>query len=154
MVRLTCGLILVLLVASPSLGQQALVGTYKRVSYVAEIDGTPTDPIGKTPRGYLIITPTRYTVVYTGDNRKFGTSAAEKVALFDTMASWSGAYRVEGGKIMIAVDVSWVENWNGKDQTRNWSRSGNRLTFANDPQPYGRDPSKTAIIKQVWEKVE
>jgi len=39
MLRLICALILVLLIVSPSLGQQSLVGTYKLVSHVSEVDG-------------------------------------------------------------------------------------------------------------------
>ncbi|HUJ90215.1 MAG TPA: lipocalin-like domain-containing protein [Syntrophorhabdales bacterium] len=154
MVRLIGALMLVLLIVSPSFGQQSLVGTYKFVSYVVDIGGAPIEPMGKTPRGYLVLTPTRAIFFYTGDNRNFGTSVAEKAALFDTVTAWSGPYRVEGAKIIIAVDLSWVENWNGKDQVRKWTLSGNRLTLTSDPQPYGRDPSKTAIITQVWEKIE
>jgi hypothetical protein len=59
MVRLICALILVLLVASPSFGQQSLVGTYKMVSSVLNIDGTLTENMGKAPKGYLVVTPTR-----------------------------------------------------------------------------------------------
>ena len=154
MLRFICALILVLLIASPSLGQQSLVGTYKIVYQVVEVGGTPTEPLGKAPHGYLVLTPTRAIAFYTGDSRKFGTSVADKAALLDTVVGWSGAYRVEGGKIVIAVDASWVENWNGKDQVRNWELSGKRLTFTSDPIPLTRDPSKTAVARTVWEKIE
>jgi hypothetical protein len=154
MLRLICALVLVLLIASPSLGQQSLVGTYKLVSQVQEIAGTPLEPYGKSPHGYLVLTPTFAVMFYTSDNRKFGTSMAEKAALFETVAGWSGAYRVEGSKLVVRVDTSWVENWNGKDQIRNWQLSGNRLTLTSDPMPYPRDPSKQAFVRQVWEKVE
>jgi len=154
MVRLICALILALSVASPSLGQQSLVGTYKIISMDLEVGGTATQPYGKAPRGYLVLTPTRYVSFYTGDNRKFGTSAADKAALFDTLAGLSGTYRVEGDKIITHVDASWTEAWTGKDQVRHWTLSGNRLTLTSDPQPFARDPSKTVIIRSVWEKVE
>jgi hypothetical protein len=154
MLRLICALLLVLLIASPSLGQQSLVGTYKIISQVVEVSGTATEPLGKAPHGYLALTPTRAIAFYTGDNRKFGTSVEDKAALFDTVVGWSGTYRLEGSKIIIAVDASWVENWNGKNQVRNWTLSGNRLTFTSDPMPFARDPSKTSIVRQVWEKVE
>ena len=154
MVRLVFAFVLVLLIVTPSLGQQSLVGTYKMVSSEIEIGGTATQPLGKAPRGYLVLTPTRFVIFCTGDNRKFGTSMADKAALFDTMGGWSGTYRVEGGKMIIAIDASWVENWNGKDQIRNWTLSGNRLTLTTDPQPWARDPSKTAITRHIWEKIE
>ena len=154
MLRLICAFVLVLSIASPSLGQQSLVGTYKIISQDVEVGGSATQPLGKTPHGYLVMTPTRAVFFFTAENRKFGTSVDEKAALFDTLVGWSGVYRVEGGKIFFAVDASWVENWNGKDQVRNWELSGNRLTFTSDPMPFPRDPSKTAVVRQVMEKVE
>ena len=154
MIRLICGLVLVLVIVSPSLGQQSLVGTYKIISQDLQVNGTAFQPLGKAPHGYMVLTPTRYFVFYTSDNRKFGTSVAEKAALFDTLVGLSGTYRIDGGKIIIAVDASWVENWNGKDQVRHWELSGNRLTLTGDPIPFSRDPSKMAIVREVLEKVE
>ena len=154
MVRLISAIILVLLIAAPTLGQQSLVGTYKIISSDLDVGGTATQPYGRSPRGYLVLTPTHAVSFYTGDNRKFGTALADKAALFDTLSGWSGVYRVEGDKIIFAVDVSWTEVWTGKDQVRHWTLSGNRLTLTSDPQPFARDPSKTVIIRQVWEKIE
>ena len=153
MVRFICALILVLLITTPSLGQQSLVGTYKIIYHDGQVDGTAMQPFGKAPHGYIVLTPTRFVAFHTGDNRKFGTSVDEKAALLDTLAGWSGTYRVDGGKIIFAVDASWVENWNGKDQVRNWALSGNRLTLTAE-LPYPRDPSKTTVIRQVYEKIE
>ena len=153
MVRLISALILVLLIVTPSLGQQSLVGTYKIVSHDVQVNGTATQPLGKAPHGYLVLTPTRFVAFFTGDNRKFGTSVADKAALLDTLVGWSGTYRVEGGKIIIAVDASWTEVYTGTDQVRHWTLSGNRLTITGE-MPFPRDPSKTSIVRQVWEKIE
>ncbi len=152
MVRLISTLVLVLLIATPSLGQQSLVGTYKLVSLNYEIDGTPNE--AKAPRGYFILTPTRVTMFYTLGDRKFGTSVNEKAALFDSLVGWAGAYRVEGNKIIYTVDTSWVENLNGQTHVLNWQLSGNRLTVTTDPRPWPKDPSKTMINRRIWEKVE
>jgi hypothetical protein len=154
MLRLICAFILVLSIASPSLGQQSLVGTYKIVSHDVQVNGTALQPLGKAPHGYIVFTPTRFVAFYTGANRKFGTSVDEKAALIDTLVGWGGTYRIEGGKIKLAVDVSWTEAWTGKDLVRNWALSGNRLTLTGDPEPFPRDPSKTAVVRQVFEKVE
>ncbi len=154
MLRLISALILVLLIVTPSLGQQSLVGTYKLVSHDVQVNGSAMQPIGKSPHGYLVITPTRWIAFYTADERKFGTSEADKAALLDTLVAWSGTYRVEGSKIIIRVDASWTEVWNGKDQVRNWTLSGGRLTLKGDPSPFPRDPSKTNIVQQVFEKIE
>jgi hypothetical protein len=154
MVRLICGLALVLLIVTPSFGQQSLVGTYKFVSLAEEIDGKLIENYGKAPHGYLVLTPTRAICFHTADNRKFGTSPAEKAALLDTMVGWSASYRVEGDKLINAVDVSWTENMNGTTRVYGWQRSGNRLTLTQGPMPYPRDPTKTRFARQVWEKIE
>jgi len=145
---------LVLLVVSPSFGQQSLVGTYKLVSNVVEVEGTPMQNMGKTPHGYMVMTPTHFIVFMTADNRTFGTSVAEKAAPFDSLAGYAGTYRVEGDKFVLTPDVSWTENLNGKPQVETYQLSGNRLSNTLLPTPFPRDPSKTMIRKTVWEKIE
>jgi hypothetical protein len=110
--------------------------------------------MGKVPKGYLVLTPTRVIVFFTAENRKFGTSASDKAALLDTLVAWSGTYRIEGSKIIIAVDAHWTEVLVGKNTVRNWELSGNRLTLTSDPEPYARDTSKTVVARTVWEKIE
>jgi len=136
------------------LAQQPAIGTYKIVSYVIEIDGQPREIFGKSPRGYAIITPSRIAFVITGEGRKFGASAEEKSALWDSMIAYTGTYRVEGDKLITSVDTSWNENWNGTEQTRIWMARGNRLALTSVPAPYARDPSKVIVARLVWEKVE
>ncbi len=155
MKRLMFALIIGLLISGSSLAQQSLVGTYKMVSSVRDVKGVgPTDNLGKSPRGYLIVTPKHVMFFWTAETRKPGTSVAEKAALYDTLNGFSGRYRVEGSKLVISVDASANENWTGKDQVRNIERSGNLLTLTTNPQPSGRDPSQTVVVRQVWEKVE
>jgi hypothetical protein len=154
MVRLISALILVLLIATPTLGQQSLVGTYKLVSTVIEVDGTPSQHMGNAPHGYLVLTPTRLIFFITADNRKFGTSVAEKAALFDTLAGYAGLYRIEGDKLIFTAEVLWTESFPKTNSVDTWQLSGNRLTLTYGPLPYPRDPSKTVIRRQVWEKIE
>jgi len=154
MLRLISALVLVLLISTPSLGQQSLVGTYKIVSHDIQVNGTALQNLGKAPHGYIVLTPDRFVAFYTGDKRKFGTSVDEKAALLDTLVGWSGTYRIDGGKIIFAMDASWTEIWTGKDLVRNWALSGNRLTLTGNLEPFPTDPSKTAVVRQVWEKVE
>ena len=155
MLRFIYAPFLVLLIAPPSLGQQSLIGTYKLISHEVQIvNGSAIYPLGKAPRGYIMLTPTRIVAFYTADNRKFGKSVADKAALLDTLAGYAGTYRVEGDKIIIAVDTSWTEVFTGKNQVRHWTISGNRLTLTGDPSPFPRDPSKKAFIRQVLYKIE
>jgi hypothetical protein len=153
MFRLICVLVLILLSSTPSLGQQSLVGTYKLVSLTPEVDGKPFQPMGKAPHGYLVFTPTRFITFVTAENRKFGTSVDEKAALFDSLVGYAGTYRVEGDKMSLTPDVSWVESI-GTASVETFQLSGNRLTKTLGPIPWPRDPSKKMIRREVWEKVE
>jgi len=153
MVRLISALILVLLIATPTLGQQSLVGTYKLASLVAEVDGKPYEPMGKS-HGYLVLTPTRFIYFITVGNRKFGTSVDEKAALLDSLVAYAGAYRVEGDKLIQSIEVSWSESEKGKTRVETLELSGNRVTLRAGPMPFPRDPSKTLIRRQVREKIE
>jgi hypothetical protein len=154
MLRLICALILVLLIVTPTLGQQSLVGTYKLISQDVQVNGAATQHLGKAPHGYLVLTPTHFIYFFTAENRKFGTSVDEKAALFDSMVGFAGTYRIEGDKFIDITDVSWTENLNGVTQVETWQLSGNRLTKTLGPIPWPRDLSKTLIRQEVWEKVE
>jgi len=154
MVRLIGALMLVLVFVVPSFGQQSLVGTYKLVSLVVKADGKPYEQMGKSPQGYLVLTPTRLIAFVTAENRKFGTSDKEKAALIDTMSGYAGPYRIEGDKLIYTAEVIWTESGRGTTRTETWQLSGNRLTLTAGPMPFSRDPSKTMVRTQVWEKIE
>jgi hypothetical protein len=153
-VRLISALTLVLLIATPTPGQQSLVGTYKLVSQVIEVDGVQMQNMGKAPHGYLVFTPTRLITFITADNRKFGTSVADKAPLFDTLAGYAGVYRVEGDKFILTSEAGWTESGIGKESVETFQLSGNRLTNAVGPIPSSKDPFKKMIRRQVWEKIE
>ena len=153
--RLMAALAVFFLVSAPCLALQSLVGTYKLVSFTVEVDGQPPlETMGKSPRGYLVLTPNRWIHLITAENRKFGTSVEEKSALWDSLSTYTGPYRVDGSKIVVSVDASWNESWNGTQVTRNWQLDGNRLSITTARAPYLRDPSKMAVTRVVWERVE
>ena len=154
MLRLISLLVMLLAVPTASLGQQSLAGTYRLVSHALDVDGVVMENMGKAPRGHLVFTQTRVVVFYTAQTRKPGISKAEKAALYDTQTGWSARYRTEGGKLIMSMDASSFETWTGKDQVRSYQLSGNRLTLTSDRQQFPRDPSKTVVVRQVWEKVE
>jgi hypothetical protein len=143
-----------LLVSASCLAQGSLVGTYKLVSIKAEIDGKLRDDRTKPPHGYLIITPKYYAVFYTRQDRKFGTSDADKAALWESLTAFTGPYRIEGKKIVISPDVSYNEIFNGNRQTRDLELNGKGITLSSGPRPYGRDPSKKIVLRQEWERIE
>jgi hypothetical protein len=147
--------LLLLSIVGSGFAQQLPAGTYKVLSMTAEVDGSaPKEIFGKAPRGFAMFTPTRVTFLITAEGRKFGRSVEERAALWDTLAAYSGVYRLEGSKFVVAVDVSANEIWNGTKQVRNWQLDGNRLTITTERAPYSRDPSKMVVIRVVSERVE
>jgi len=71
-------------------------------------------------------------------------------ALFFT----SSSYRIDGNKLIVSIDASWNESWNGTQVTRYWQLDGKRLTITSEKAPYSRDPTKMAVGRFVLEKIE
>jgi hypothetical protein len=143
-----------LVISASCLAQESLIGTYKLVSIKAEVNGRLRDDRTRPPRGYLIITPKYYAVFYTRPDRKFGTSDAEKAALWDSLTAFTGTYRIDGKKVVISPDVSYNEIFNGTQLTRDLEVHGKHLILSSGPRLYGRDPSKKIVLRQEWEKIE
>lgn len=143
-----------LLAAAHALGQPA-PGAYKVVSFEIDIDGQKTtNYFGPSPQGYILLTKNIFISVLTADGRKPGRSKDEKAALLDSLIAYTGPYHVEGNKLIVDVQASWIQAWTGKKQTRTWSLDGNRLTMVTQRAPYSRDPSKIATATLVFEKVD
>jgi hypothetical protein len=144
-----------LALASAHAWSQPAPGTYKIVSFDVQLDGAQSvNPLGKSPKGYIILTKSTFMSMITGDSRSPAKTADEKAALLDSMIAYTGPYRVEGDKLIVDVEASWTQAWSGKPQTRTWSLEGNRLTLVTERAPYPRDPSKMAVLKLLFEKVE
>jgi len=140
-----------LLVSASCLAQGSLVGTYKLVSIKAEIDGKAPRRQDQASARIPDDHTKYYAVFYTLQDRKFGTSDADKAALWESLTAFAGLYRIDGKKIIISPDVSYNEIFNGTQQTRDLEVNAGRLTLSSGPRPYGRDPSKKIVLRQEWE---
>lgn len=155
MLRSLLSSFLLLSMVTAVFAQGPLTGTYRVASLTAEVDGaSPKAMFGNSPRGFAMFTSTRVTFLITAEGRKFGKSAEERAALWDTLAAYSGTYRLDGSKFVVSVDVSANEIWNGTRQVRNWQLDGKRLTITTERAPYSRDPSKMVVIRLVADRVE
>ena len=154
MLRLICVLILMMVIAFPSLAQQSLVGTYKLVSFQREIDGKPDPSPAEGVRGYITFTSKVYISFQTEGMRKYGPSAADKAALWESMAANAGSYRVEGKKLVRIPDIHSNESSVGKPVTCDWEIKGNRLILTDDPRPLARDPSKKMVGRREYERID
>ena len=107
-----------------------LVGNWKLVSWDVEVQATgeKQPAMGGKTSGWLIFTPEgRMMALLTADGRKPAKTTEERAALYSTMISNTGIYRIEGDKFIIKVDMSWNESWNGTEQVRFYKLEGDRL---------------------------
>ncbi len=147
--------LLLLVIAGPAFAQDSpLVGTWKLVSFENRVDNEPPIfQLGPHPAGYLILTREgRLMTVLTGEGRKAGTGDAERAALHKTLFAYSGKYRIEGKNLIISVDVSWNEAWNGTEVRRSFITVGDKLFVETAPAPSFNFPGKTSVITAIFER--
>jgi hypothetical protein len=132
----------------------ALIGVWKLVSWqVVAAGGSPQNEFGLHPKGFLVLMPDgRSIVVTTAEHRRGGMSDPERAALHKSMLAYSGKYRVEGQDLIIRVDVSWNEAWNGTEQRRHFQIESDKLFIESAPGPSILYPGKTEFRRVVWER--
>jgi hypothetical protein len=123
-----------LLLASTQAGsaddRQQVIGFWKLVSYVVEIQATgQIEPVmGQHPTGYVNFSPEgRVMFILTGEGRKPAKTAEERADLLSTVVAYTGTYRIEGDRWITKVDVAWSPEWVGTEQARNFKIDGDRL---------------------------
>ena len=113
----------------------------------------PKDLYGARPKGVLILTREgRMAAIVTAENRKAGTSDAERAELHKSMIAYSGKYRVEGKDFVTTVDISWNEAWNGTEQRRYWRIEDGKLFIETASIPSPNYPGKMAVARVIFER--
>jgi hypothetical protein len=139
-----------------------LVGSWKVLSFKAQTVGQDNwrDGFGLNPKGYAIFTADgRYMHLITASGRKPPTNDAERAALLTSMISLSGRYTVDKNEVIIMVDTSSSEGYQGErqKQVRFFKLEGNKLTWRTPPQIGGvaisrvANPDKT-VTETVMER--
>ncbi|NWG76029.1 MAG: lipocalin-like domain-containing protein [Rubrivivax sp.] len=154
------GVALSLAPLASAVDQTKLIGTWKLVSFDAELQETgELNPIlGKNPKGYLIFTPEgRAMTVFTAGDRKAPKTDEERAAAFTSMYAYSGLYRIEGDKMTWKLDVSWNEAWTVNELVRSLKLEGDRLKIISAWMPstnprFHLGKMVRAII--TWERVK
>jgi hypothetical protein len=121
-----------LVAAQPSFAddREKVIGIWKLVSQEIEIQasGQKEPVMGRSPTGYAIFTPEgRVMFVLTGEGRKPPQKVQDRADLLNSMAAYTGMYRLEGDKWITQVDVAWNPEWVGTEQTRFFKLDGDRL---------------------------
>lgn len=66
------------------------------------------------------------------------------------MTGYTGLFRVEGDRILIAVDVAWYPAWEGTEQTRFFAVEGDYLTLKTDLQEHPLAPGRKFVGTFTW----
>ena len=129
-----------LLVAPAALAQpKDLVGSWTLVSSVVEQGGNRIEPFGPNPKGALIFDVNgRYAAMIARpglpklatDNRTAATADEAKAIVAGSIAHF-GAYAInEADKtITFRIETSTHPNWDGAEQKRNYTLSGDELRY-------------------------
>ena len=110
--------------------RQQVIGVWKLVSYVVEIQATgQIEPVmGQHPTGYVNFSPEgRVMFILTGEGRKPAKTTEERADLLSTLVAYTGSYWIEGDKWITKVDVAWNPEWVGTEQARQFKIEGNLL---------------------------
>ncbi len=135
--------------------RQKIVGTWTLISVVYEDQQTKerTPVLGEHPRGRQIATADgRWLALVTAEGRPVPKTEAERARALQTMISYTGRYRVEGGKVITKVEAAWNEAWVGGEQTRFIRFEGYRLFIESPPMPHPNVNGKVVKVIVIWER--
>ena len=142
--------------------QQALLGTWRLLSYVREDlpSGAKSDVMGAHPSGYINYgSDGRMIVLIVGSDRKQPAGAVatpdEAQALIKSMLAYAGTYSIDSQARTIThhIDISWDQSRAGTDHVRSYTLEGNRFTLTTDPST---DPAtgKKTVRTLTWERLK
>jgi len=138
------------------MSSESLTGTWRLESFELETpDGTVTHPYGEQVTGYLVYSPEGVmSSAFMRTDRGVGgdqdLSKAETAPSWDTFMAYSGAYRVEGDRILHDVEVSSLAVWVGTVQERWFKIDGDRLDLLTAPLSVG---DSAPVGRLVWTRV-
>jgi len=123
------------MLTQPSFGEEdsRIVGTWRLLSYVAEVQATGEKlaVMGERPSGYVTFLPGgRVFFMLTGEGRKPAKTDHERAELLDTLVAYTGVYSVGGEIWTTSVDVAWNPEWVGTKQARSFKLEGDRLDLS------------------------
>ena len=163
MVRLLVSLLLLWTIAlTPTMARaqaddaklrEQIVGVWKLVAVDYEDQETKarTPVLGAKPRGYQIATADGlWLALVTAETRPIPKTDEERAQALRTMISYSGRYRVEGGKVVTKVEVAWNEAWVGGEQTRFIRFEGDLLHIESPPMPHPNVGNKVVRVIVTW----
>jgi hypothetical protein len=137
--------------------RQAILGTWKLVSYIREDlpSGAKSDVMGDLNYG----PDGRMMVMIVGNDRKKPAGAIatpdEAKALITSMLAYGGTYSIdsEAKTVTHHIDISWDQARTGTDNVRSYKLEGNRLMLSTEPS---NDPAtgRKTVRTLIWERLK
>jgi Lipocalin-like domain len=153
MKRLTATVAWLVVLVSPALCADTIVGTWRIESFVREVTATGQrdNEFGDKPSGYISYLPDgRMRAMLVTGNRTKPTGGVptdkEKSELFGTMIAYAGTYSVDGDMVVHNVEVSWNQLWTGSKQVRFFKAEGDTLTITTAVAKSPRDGQEGRTI--------
>jgi hypothetical protein len=138
----------------------AIVGVWKVVSIeTKEVEsGKVTRPLGDQLTGTFVFTRGgRFSgMVFRADRKSPASSnatEAERIALFNSLVAYNGVYRTEGNKLVMTIESSHIQSWNGTDRSLTVEFSGTRLTGRSAPLK-AASTGLEVVAENIWERLE
>jgi hypothetical protein len=142
--------------------QQAILGTWKLISYVREDlpSGAKSDVMGAHPSGYINYgRDGRMIVIVVGSDRKKpadGVATPEEAqALIKSLLAYAGTYTIDSQAQTVThhIDISWDQSRTGTDYVRSCKLEGNHFTLTTEPST---DPAtgKKTVRTLIWERLQ
>ncbi len=78
---------------------------------------------------------------------------AERIALFNSLVAYNGVYRTEGNKLVMTIESSHIQSWNGTDRSLTVEISGTRLTGRSAPLK-AASTGLEVVAENIWERLE
>jgi hypothetical protein len=123
-------------------------GSWLLVALYNETDGKKTEPFGPNPRGSMLLTPDgRFSMVlmreslpkFVSNVRTKGTAEENQAVVHGSVAA-IGTYKVVGDKeqtLNLHIEGSTFPNWDGQDQKRPITVTGDELKVTNNTPSIG-----------------
>lgn len=118
-------------------------------------DGEVIRQFGDAPRGRLILTDTGHmTGFVVASGRTPGHTDGQRADLHRSMITYSGTYRIDADRFIVAVDLSWHALWEGTEQARTFRIDSDHLHIVSAAGPSPFRPGRTRHSHLSWVREE
>ncbi len=126
-----------------------LVGTWTLVSSVISQGGSTVDTFGPNPSGTVIFgSDGHYALIFlrrdlpkVASGNRLSATPDEALAIAHGIVATFGTYTVDDKAMVLRIQSATFPNWNGAEQRRPFSLSGDELTYTS--------PGTTGVATQV-----